>query len=100
MMTRPMISRPGLLLTTRRSPQRRGAMAAILGVGLAGTLALAGCSQGAPPAPKSVATAALPGEHVHGIRRDPGSGKVNLATHEGLFVLQSDASWQKVGPTV
>ena len=100
MMTRPMFSRPGLRLTTGHSPQRRRAMAAILGVGLAGTLALAGCSQGASPAPKSVVAAALPGEHVHGISRDPGSGKVNLATHEGLFVLQSDASWQKVGPTV
>jgi photosystem II stability/assembly factor-like uncharacterized protein len=25
---------------------------------------------------------------------------VNLATHEGLFVMQPDASWQQVGPTV
>jgi photosystem II stability/assembly factor-like uncharacterized protein len=55
---------------------------------------------GAAPAPKAVAAGALPGEHVHGISRDPGSGKVNLATHEGLFVLQSDDSWQHVGPAV
>ena len=78
----------------------RGRAVAILGIGLAGGLALAGCSQGASPAPKSVAAGALPGEHVHGISRDPGSGKVNLATHEGLFVLQSDRSWKQVGPTV
>ena len=77
MMTRPVFSRPGLRLTTGHSPQRRRAMAAILGVGLAGTLALAGCSQGASPAPKSVVAAALPGEHVHGISRDPGSSKVS-----------------------
>jgi len=32
--------------------------------------------------------------------RDPGSGKVNLATHEGLLELQPDASWLQVGPTV
>jgi photosystem II stability/assembly factor-like uncharacterized protein len=44
--------------------------------------------------------AELPGSHVHGISRDPGSGKVNLATHTGLFVLQSDGSWQRVGPEV
>jgi len=69
--------------------------------GLVAALALSGCSsQGAAPEPKSVAAGALPGEHVHGISRDPGSGKVNLATHEGLFVLQPDASWLQVGPTV
>jgi hypothetical protein len=67
---------------------------------LAATLALSGCSQGSAPESKSVAAGALPGEHVHGISRDPGSGKVNLATHEGLFVLQPDASWLQVGPTV
>jgi len=78
----------------------RGRAVAILGIGLAGGLALAGCSQGASPEPKSVAAGSLPGEHVHGISRDPGSGKVNLATHEGLFVLQSDRSWKQVGPTV
>jgi hypothetical protein len=25
---------------------------------------------------------------------------VNLATHEGLFVLYSDSSWKQVGPKV
>ena len=78
----------------------RGRTLAILGAGLVGALALAGCSQGASPAPKSVAAGALPGEHVHGMSRDPGSGKVNLATHEGLFVLQPNGSWQQVGPKV
>ena len=71
-----------------------------IGAGLAAALVLSGCSQGAAPEPKSVAAGALPGEHVHGVSRDPGSGKVNLATHEGLFVLQPDASWLQVGPTV
>src|SRR5665647_1264911 len=72
-----------------------------VGAGLVAALALSGCSsQGAASEPKSVAAGALPGEHVHGISRDPGSGKVNLATHEGLFVLQPDASWLQVGPTV
>lgn len=71
-----------------------------IGAGLAAALALSACGQGAAPEPKSVAAGALPGEHIHGISRDPGSGKVNLATHEGLFVLQPDASWLQVGPTV
>jgi len=72
----------------------------VVGAGLAAALALTSCSQGAAPAPKSVAAGALPGEHVHGISRDPGSGKVNLATHQGLFVLQPDGGWKQVGPTV
>ena len=80
---------------------RRGQTRFIVGAGLVAALALSGCSsQGAASEPKSVAAGALPGEHVHGISRDPGSGKVNLATHEGLFVLQPDASWLQVGPSV
>ena len=84
----------------RSSLRRRGPVVALIGVGLAATFALSGCSQGASAEPSSPAADGLPSEHVHGISRDPGSGKVNLATHIGLFVLQSDASWQKVGPEV
>ena len=69
-------------------------------VGMTAALALAGCGQSDSPAPKSVAAGALPSDHVHGVSRDPGSNKVNLATHEGLFVLQPDASWKQVGPVV
>ena len=94
------MTRPGPPSTTRQSAWRRGPVLSILGFGLAAALALSGCSQGTPPAPSSPAAAGLPSEHVHGISRDPGSGKVNLATHTGLFVLQSDASWQRVGPVV
>ena len=93
---RPSMARPG----TRRRTQRTRHARFVVGAGLAAALALTGCSQGAAPAPKSVATGALPGEHVHGVSRDPGSGKVNLATHEGMFVLQPDGSWKQVGPTV
>lgn len=84
----------------RRFLRRRGPSVALVGVGLAAALALTGCSQGATAQPSSPAADGLPSEHVHGISRDPGSGKVNLATHTGLFVLQSDASWQRVGPEV
>jgi hypothetical protein len=72
----------------------------VFGIGLTVALAVTSCGQGAPPEPKSVAAGSLPGEHIHGISRDPGSGKVNLATHEGLFVMQPDASWKQVGPAV
>jgi photosystem II stability/assembly factor-like uncharacterized protein len=95
------MTRPGLRPMTRHSSgRRRGQTRFIVGGGLAAALALTGCSQGASPEPKSAAAGTLPGEHVHGISRDPGSGKVNLATHEGLFVSQADGSWQQVGPVV
>jgi len=96
-----MMTRPAQRPNTRHSTgRRRGQKHWIVGAGLVAALALTGCSQGAPPEPKSVAAGSLPGEHVHGISRDPGSGKVNLATHEGLFVSQTDGSWQQVGPGV
>ena len=84
----------------RASVRRRGPVVALVGVGVAAALALTGCSQGASAEPLSPAADGLPSEHVHGVSRDPGSGKVNLATHVGLFVLQSGANWQRVGPDV
>ena len=88
---------------------RRYVAASILGFGLVTTVALSGCSPNTPPEPENsvagtvpgkAAAGTLPSSHVHGISRDPGSGKVNLATHEGLFVLQPDSSWVRVGPEV
>jgi hypothetical protein len=43
--------------------------------------------------------AGLPSEHVHGVARDPGDGKVYLATHTGLFRYDKGVHAQ-VGPTV
>lgn len=91
---------PGAANLTRRFLLPRRTLLTGVGAGLASALVLSGCGQSTPPGPGSLAAAELPSEHVHGISRDPGSGKVNLATHEGLFVLQSDASWQQVGPVV
>ena len=97
-----MVTQPGRQPRTRHSAiGGTGQKRLAVGVGLAVVaLALTSCSQGAAPEPKSVQAGSLPGEHIHGVSRDPGSGKVNLATHEGLFVMQPDASWQQVGPTV
>jgi hypothetical protein len=53
---------------------------------------------GAVP-PASTQTAGLPGEHVHGVARDPGDGSVYLATHEGLFRYNKGTS-VRVGPIV
>jgi len=97
----PTMTRPVPTLANRYPPRgRTGQSGFVVAAGLAVALVLSGCSQSATPESKSVAAGSLPGEHVHGVSRDPGSGKVNLATHEGLFVMQPDASWKQVGPTV
>ena len=87
-------------LSPERSQPRRGSAYRVVGAGMVAMLALAGCGQGSEAKPVTSAPGALPSTHVHGISRDPGSGKVNLATHTGLFVMQPDASWQRVGPEV
>lgn len=70
---------------------------AILSVALISTAVLSGCSQDRPSPTRDSLAAELPSSHVHGIARDPGSRTVNLATHEGLFTLRPNATWQKVG---
>ena len=86
--------------TQLSSRPRRGLVQGIVGAGIVASLALTGCGQGESTNAAGNEAATLPSSHVHGISRDPGSGKVNLATHEGLFVLQADANWQQVGPEV
>ncbi len=44
-------------------------------------------------------TGGLPGEHVHGVARDPGDGGVYLATHQGLYRVGKGTS-VRVGPVV
>jgi len=70
----------------------------------AAVLLLAACGSGtaagtgaAPVA--STQSGGLPGEHVHGVARDPGDGSVYLATHQGLFRYSRGTS-VRVGPIV
>ncbi|MGV8910961.1 MAG: hypothetical protein ACOH1Y_18480, partial [Propionicimonas sp.] len=56
----------------------------------AAALLLAACGSSTDAAPGAAKAgpgqrAGLPGEHIHGVARDPGDGKVYLATHQGLF---------------
>lgn len=71
---------------------------------------IAGCSAGTPSAGTEPGTtpgttaghsehAALPSAHVHGVARDPGTGSLILATHEGLF-RYGDNGPQLVGPAI
>ena len=69
-------------------------------------LLLAACGSGSGAAAgtgadqkAAAASGGLPGEHVHGVARDPGDGSVYLATHEGLFRYDKGAP-VRVGPVV
>jgi photosystem II stability/assembly factor-like uncharacterized protein len=69
-------------------------------------LVLAACESGSGAAAGSggdqkaaAQSGGLPGEHVHGVARDPGDGTVYLATHEGLFRYDKGAP-VRVGPVV
>lgn len=80
-----------------------------MGVAVAATLASAGAACSSPAAPEAVAaksvqssqTFRVPAEagHVHGIAKDPASGRLLLAAHGGLFV-QGAASFERVGPAI
>jgi photosystem II stability/assembly factor-like uncharacterized protein len=72
------------------------AAAAVLLLAACGSGAAAGA--GAAPV-ASTQTGGLPGEHVHGVARDPGDGSVYLATHQGLFRYSKGTS-VRVGPDV
>lgn len=72
----------------------------------AAVLLLSACGSGATGStgdaamdPGHGASGALPSEHVHGVARNPGDGKVYLATHEGLFRYDKGTHVQ-VGPVV
>jgi hypothetical protein len=58
---------------------------AVLLLAACGSGTSAGTAAAGQAAGGSAQNAGLPGEHVHGIARNPGDGKVYLATHHGLF---------------
>ena len=69
-----------------------------------GVLLLSACGAGSAAPTTAVPDGAaqgggLPGEHVHGVARDPGDGSVYLATHQGLFRYDKGTS-VRVGPNV
>lgn len=62
-------------------------------------------SQAPTPTPEEVKTAdaglprALPSSHVHAVSRDPGTGEILVATHEGLYVY-GEGEPRRVGPSI
>lgn len=57
-----------------------------------------GLAPAVSPPPDSV-SGSLPSQHVHAIARDPGDGKLYLATHDGLFRYDSSGP-MRVGPVI
>jgi len=67
-------------------------------------LLLAGCGSSTAAATGiakagSIGRSSLPRERVHGVARNPGDGKVYLATHQGLFRYDKGVP-VRVGPIV
>ena len=72
------------------------AATAVVLLAACGSGTAAGTGAAAMPSTQS---GGLPGEHVHGVARDPGDGSVYLATHQGLFRYDKGTS-VRVGPNV
>ncbi|EMY32774.1 BNR/Asp-box repeat-containing protein [Arthrobacter crystallopoietes BAB-32] len=70
------------------------AAVAAAAVGLA-----AGCAQSSATEEPAAETAVVPYSHVHGISADPESGRVLLATHEGLFDVSAETP-ERIGPVI
>jgi hypothetical protein len=59
-----------------------------------------GGTTGRPPSTNPATDLAkVPSAHVHGLARDPGSGNVVVATHEGLYVYEGPNP-KRVGPVI
>lgn len=73
---------------------------AVLSVAALSMALLTGCTQSISegPAAQEAASVAV-FSHVHGMSVDPDSGRILLATHEGLFDATADEP-QKIGPTI
>ncbi|WP_298887756.1 F510_1955 family glycosylhydrolase [uncultured Serinicoccus sp.] len=82
-------------MSTRESRPHRG-LAAVAAAALG--LALAGCAPTADKGPSDT-EAGIAITHIHAAVRDPGSGDLLLATHQGLF-RQDGADLVAVGPVM
>lgn len=82
--------------SSRFRPWKRGTLTAS-----AASVALlaAGCAQPSDNTGPAADTGAAPYSHVHGMSVDPETGRILLATHEGLFDVTSDAP-ERVGPVI
>ncbi|MEO6411198.1 MAG: F510_1955 family glycosylhydrolase [Pedococcus sp.] len=70
-------------------------------------LLISACSAGTQPPASQPGTMSghseqvgLPAAHVHAVARDPGTGSLLLATHEGLFRFDEKGRRERVGPII
>ncbi|AUI53621.1 hypothetical protein AC20117_20945 [Arthrobacter crystallopoietes] len=84
------------LKSSRIRVWKRGALTS---AAMSVALLAAGCAQPAETPDPAADTGASPYGHVHGMSVDPASGKVLLATHDGLFNVTAEKP-EKIGPTI
>jgi hypothetical protein len=91
----------GLVAACSTPPDPAPAPAAATGPSSVGTAGTQGpsLSVSAPSANPGAAPVRLPSAHVHAIARDPGSGKLVVAAHDGLYVY-TGATPERVGPVI
>ncbi|TFC17643.1 hypothetical protein E3O19_05845 [Cryobacterium algoritolerans] len=75
------------MISPRRTRQLGCAGALATGV----AILLAGCAPGPDAAPAAPPAAADGFEHIHGLGADAGSGKTFVATHQGVWLIPTDA---------
>lgn len=91
----------GLVAACSTPPDPAPAPAAATGTSSVGPAspAVESPSGSKPSASPSAAPVRLPSAHVHAIARDPGSGKLVVAAHDGLYVYDG-ATPNRVGPVI
>ena len=85
----------------------RGRVSRLMASSIVMVMAAAGCSSGASKSASMSGSphaatphGALPGRHVHGVARNPGDGRVYVATHDGLFRIARGGNATRVGPVI
>ncbi|GAB3548581.1 hypothetical protein GCM10027404_12700 [Arthrobacter tumbae] len=93
------MSRPFFSSRFSHSPaprSRRASGSAAIAVVL---LALTGCASAGPAESAPAGAPDYPSAHIHGMSVDPGTNRVLLATHDGLFDVSASPAAQ-IGPTI
>ena len=82
------------------SATRLTAFVSGVGIVIAATMVLAGCSPAAPQAGSAAVAEAPAFEHIHELVPDPGNGSLLVATHAGIYrlILDEDGTAEAVGP--
>jgi photosystem II stability/assembly factor-like uncharacterized protein len=91
--------RPSLTPASRWSRTAISALVAVLALSLTACTGADSTANPATATDETTATAGYPTGHIHGMSVDPGTNRILLATHDGLFDVSSSPA-QQIGPTI